>query len=229
MKKNLELKMLDEPSHQVGIGLNKIALVLKQHTWEQTGPRGLNPTQSQVLVALARELSRELNREAKEGLTITELVERLAITQPTVSDSVQSLVKKGFVTKCPSPSDRRIVYISLTEMGRAEAEQLTQWPDFLIEAIDSLSEEEQAVLARSLVKMVRSLHEAGKIPVAKMCVTCQFFQPNIYDDSRKPHHCLYMDTPFGDVQLRTECAEYEGADATQRDILWRAFTTKISK
>lgn len=49
--------------------------------------------------------------------TITELVERLALTQSTVTELVQRAEDAGLVSRAPSPIDGRVVYLSLSTIG----------------------------------------------------------------------------------------------------------------
>jgi hypothetical protein len=77
----------------------------------------------------------------------------------------------------------------------------------LLNAVGELSELEQAVFLRGLVKMIRKLQEQGQIPIAKLCVTCKFFQPNRYPDSDRPHYCSFVDAPFGDRELQIDCPD----------------------
>jgi DNA-binding MarR family transcriptional regulator len=57
--------------------------------------------------------------KANEGrpTTITELVERLALTQSTVTELVQRAEEAGLVARTPSPSDGRVTHLSLTAVG----------------------------------------------------------------------------------------------------------------
>jgi hypothetical protein len=41
-----------------------------------------------------------------------------------------------------------------------------------------------------------------------MCATCVFFRPDVHDDPERPHHCAFVDAPFGDRQLRLDCDDY---------------------
>ena len=49
--------------------------------------------------------------------TITELVERLALTQSTVTELVQRAEDAGLVARRPSQSDGRVFHLSLTPLG----------------------------------------------------------------------------------------------------------------
>ena len=60
----------------------------------------------------------------KPGICIKELAEVLKIDKSGVSRSVEELVKKGFVTREPSKTDRRSVILLLTDSGRARFEKI---------------------------------------------------------------------------------------------------------
>ena len=49
--------------------------------------------------------------------TITDLVERLALTQSTVTELVQRAEEAGLIARTPSPSDGRVTHLSLTPVG----------------------------------------------------------------------------------------------------------------
>ena len=54
--------------------------------------------------------------------TITELVERLALTQSTVTELVQRAEEAGLVAREPSQLDGRVVHLSLTPRGAERLE-----------------------------------------------------------------------------------------------------------
>lgn len=64
----------------------------------------------------------EIGREP--GICIKELAGILKIDKSGVSRSVEELVKKGFVTREPSKTDRRSVVLKLTESGKARFEKI---------------------------------------------------------------------------------------------------------
>jgi DNA-binding MarR family transcriptional regulator len=51
--------------------------------------------------------------------TITDLVERLALTQSTITELVQRAEEAGLVARRRSPKDGRVTYLSLTRVGAA--------------------------------------------------------------------------------------------------------------
>ena len=206
---------LDEPlDRRVTIGLAKIGIALKQQAWAEAGGRGLTPTQGQVLALL---------RANPDGLRLRALAEQLGVTAATASDSVTALHRKGLVTKEATTGDGRGVVVLLTPTGIGEAAAAATWPDFLLEAVDELSPAEQATFLRALVAMIRTLQEKGRIPVARMCVSCRFFRPFQHDDPARPHHCAFVDAPFGDGELRLDCPDFQTAPADQAAQNWQIF------
>ncbi len=205
----------EEPlDRRVTIGLAKIGIALKQQAWAEAGGRGLTPTQGQVLALL---------RANPDGLRLRALAEQLGVSAATTSDSVAALHRKGLVAKERTASDGRGVIVVLTPTGSREAAAAAAWPDFLLEAVGELSAAEQATFLRALVAMIRTLQEKGRISVARMCVSCRFFQPFRHDNPARPHHCAFVDAPFGDGELRLDCPDHSTAPVDQAAQAWEAF------
>jgi DNA-binding MarR family transcriptional regulator len=187
----------DSTEQSILIGLSKVSLALKSQSWQDAGAHGVSPTQSQILALL--------QAKGHEGMRLSEVAAGLAVTPATASDAVRVLDLKGLVLKRRSTEDARAISIVLTSQGRKLAELTACWSDLLLGAVEELSEPEQTVFLGGLTKMIRKLQESGQIPIAKMCVTCRFFQPDLYPDSDMPHHCDFVNAPFGDRDLQLEC------------------------
>ena len=214
MRPNDPLPAEQPLAERVTTGLAKVGIALKQQAWAEAGGRGLTPTQGQALALL---------RANPGGLRMGALARQLGVTQPTASDSVAALHRKGLVAKEATAGDGRGVVVRLTPAGVREAAAAAAWPDFLLEAVGELSDAEQAAFLRGLVTMIRTLQEKGRIPVAHMCVTCRFFRPFRHDDPARPHHCAFVDAPFGDGQLRLDCPDHAAAPPEQAAATWQAF------
>ena len=78
---------------------------------------GLTPAQHLLLLQIAG--------SDGEQTTVSELVERLALTQSTVTELVQRAGRAGLVTRRTSPADGRVTHLTLTELG-AEKLRLVQ-------------------------------------------------------------------------------------------------------
>lgn len=75
----------------------------------------------------------------------------LMVTTGTLTISVNSLVKKGYVNRERSTMDRRVVLVSLTDMGKKAYHAHKSFQDAMItEAVSTLSEEEKQLLGKAL-------------------------------------------------------------------------------
>lgn len=182
-------------------GLFKLGLALRSQAWQGAEAQGLTPTQGQILAML--------RSQPQTDIRLSAVAKALAVTPATASDAVSALVKKGLVSREKAKDDRRAIALRLTADGEMQAAQAAQWPDFLLTAVEELSTEERAVFFRGLTKMIQKLQEQKKIPIARMCVTCQYFRENVYDNAQRPHHCELVGAPFGDLDLRLDCPEHQ--------------------
>lgn len=203
---------------RVATGLGKVSTALRSEAWRGAGVDRLTPTQGRALALLLDEAA---------GVRLAPLAQALAVTGPTASDALAALVAKGLVERGADPEDRRAAAFRLTKAGRAVAERSASWPDFLIAAVDTLEVGEKALVYGALIKIIRSIQEAGAISVQRMCVSCRFFQPNVRpEDGRRPHVCGLVGAPFGDSHLRLDCREQEPIADDLRDDLWRRFNDR---
>jgi DNA-binding MarR family transcriptional regulator len=69
---------------------------------------GLHQGQAFVLYALWEQ----------DGITQSELTERLNRSPSTITKTVQRMEKAGFVKRCPDDSDERVSHVYLTDAGR---------------------------------------------------------------------------------------------------------------
>lgn len=199
----------DEPlPRRVALGLSKIGLALRTQAWREAGERGLTPTQGQILGVL----------KGRRGgpCRLQELADALGVSAATASEAVQALVRKRLVARERSREDARSLEVALTVRGRQEAGVASTWADFLAETVSELAVAEQAALLRLLTRMILGLQQRRQIPVAAMCVSCRFFRPNVHGGTDRPHHCAFVDAPFGDAALRLECPEQEPASPRAR-------------
>lgn len=194
----------------IGIALAKLSSALRNHAWQDGLARGLTPTQGQILAVL----------EGRPAASLGEVAEILGVRAATASDAVGSLVEKGFVTKDRDAADRRILRLALTARGRSVAREAAQWPDFLGATVESLSAEDQRSFLRVLLGIIRQLQASGRIPVARMCIDCKYFRPFVHDDPAKPHHCAFVDSPFGELALRIECPDHQTAPPDRQAAAW---------
>lgn len=107
-------------------------------------PDGLTPQQFAVLARLS-----QVGR-----LSQNELGRQAAMDQSTINGVVQRLIKRGLVERHPSPLDRRMLLLDLTEAGRSTVAEVT-------EAAHRISAETLAPLTRpqqeNLLRLLRKI------------------------------------------------------------------------
>lgn len=93
---------------------------------------------------------------------MTSVARELEVTTGTLTISVNSLVKKGYVDRTRSEEDRRVVLISLSEKGQKAYLHHRKFHDEMIDAVlKDLTEEEQRALEKALSKLTRFFREVS--------------------------------------------------------------------
>jgi hypothetical protein len=111
----------------------------------------------------------------------------------------------------------------LTSEGQSSVTALAALPDPLQDAFGALTATEQEIFYRSAMKMIRGLQESGALPVSRMCVRCQHFEPFRAAESGHPHFCHLAGLPLADRHLRLECPEHEAGDEATQNSIWERF------
>ena len=94
----------------------------------------------------------------KDNLSTKELSEILNISVTSLNETLNKLEQQGFIRKVPSPSDKRVLLVELTQKGRAL--EFKNHED--IDIFDSLSEEEKEELNDYLNRLMGELHRKFK-------------------------------------------------------------------
>lgn len=201
-------------SHRISEGLARLAMAMRGDDWARAEATGLKPTQLAILDTLA-------GRD--EPMRVKEIAADLGVSQPTATDSIAALERKGHLAKAASAGDKRAAAVAITAAGRAILAEASAGEGKAAAAARALPSGEQEDLLMSIVKMIRHLQEADAIPVQRMCATCRYFRPYQHDDAAKPHHCDFVNAAFGQRDFRVDCREHETADPATRAATWDAF------
>jgi DNA-binding MarR family transcriptional regulator len=120
------------------------------HVLGRRGKRELSRTSASVLATL-----RDLGPRR-----ITELAEREAIAQPSVTALVTRLERDGLVERRPDPDDARAVQVHLTASGRERLDAMRAAREAVLEArLAALTEHEREVLANALPVLDKLMEE----------------------------------------------------------------------
>lgn len=197
---------------RIADGFARVATAMRTEAWTAAEVIGLNPTQLQILIFLVG--------RGKAGMRVKQIAAYLGVSQPTATDSINALTRKGFVEKLADPSDARAVAVAATAEGEAAVRRAGMIASATDDAFAALSTLEQEDLLFHLVKIIRTLQASGAIPEQRMCVNCRYFQPNAYPDAKAPHHCAFVNAAIGQGDLRIDCGEYETADPSSQAAAW---------
>lgn len=86
-----------------------------------------------------------------EGGNMSSIAAKLGITVGSLTTAMNSLVKKGYVTRTRSEKDRRVVYIHLAKKGKKAYAHHEEFHQRMTDAVlAELSEDEVPVLANAL-------------------------------------------------------------------------------
>ena len=100
-------------------------------------PLGLTYTQYIVFLVLWE----------KDGISVTEISEKLMLDNGTLSPLLKKMEEAGYVERCRRREDNRVVEISLTEKGKALQEQVKGIPQKVAGCIDLPAEKAQQLYA----------------------------------------------------------------------------------
>lgn len=91
-----------------------------------------------------------------EPKNMSTIARTLSVTVGTLTIAMNSLVKKGYVVRQRGITDRREVYISLSEKGRGAYEHHARFHKAMIDSVsEELSQNEMEMLVKTLTKLNR--------------------------------------------------------------------------
>ena len=98
-----------------------------------------------------------------EPKNMSAIARTLSVTVGTLTIAMNSLVKKGYVTRQRGSEDRRVVYISLSEKGVKAYYHHKQFHEKMIRGVEEeLTEEELKTLVKALKKLNSWFRSFGK-------------------------------------------------------------------
>ncbi len=91
---------------------------------------------------------------------MSQIADIINIPMSTATGIIDRLVKKGYVIRDRSDSDRRVVAIKLTEKGKASAAKIKEYISGYVRKIyDILTDEERELLFKIITRVMDALHE----------------------------------------------------------------------
>jgi len=93
--------------------------------------------------------------EVEDRIEFKDLVKAWNRSKSTLSETINRYVDSGVLKKEPTPIDKRVVYISLTELGKNFSEEfLSIYRSYSNKILESIDEDEKEVFKNTLIKVV---------------------------------------------------------------------------
>lgn len=189
---------LEAQAQKLVTGLLRVAVMAPADGPEPE--HGLPPAHRQVMLLLGRR-----DREYRLSDLAAELGATVAVTMALLSP----LIERGLVEMRPAPSyAARDMRVAATDSGLATTPAPANWADKLLADVGTLTEGQQARLLRMVTAKIGLMQQQGGIPVTRMCLSCRFFDGYRHPGTDTPHHCWYVDAPFGYRELRLHCPDH---------------------
>lgn len=207
------------------MALERVGHALRTELRVRAQEEGLTLTQAEILLRLA---SGRLGQRR-----VGALAREFDVRQPTISDAVTALERKGLLERRASVADARSTELVLTETGLQAVGRLETWEQPARAALSQMPEAEKEVTLSLLIDLIAGLHRTGSIQVARTCRTCRFFRPGVEGPNEgtqgagagapgggsgsgtgRGPHCALLDMDLGPADLRVDCPEHEPVAAT---------------
>lgn len=183
---------------QPAIALEQLAALVRAQSWRSVGKPALPPTQAAVLRML---------HAAPEGLRAGRMAARLSLSPASLSDSLRALAAKGWLARSADIGDRRASRWCLTAAGEPLARQLAAPSVGAASLMQGLDADDLGALLRVTQLLVAQAQRQGLADGLRTCLGCAHFRPYASGQPGAPHLCDFTGQPFGDPQLRVDCAE----------------------
>ena len=100
--------------------------------------------------------------EPFKGITVSELSEVLNVSKPAVSRMVNDLENKGMIQRILTKSDRRLVYVCLSDTANKLLAESSEHRKVMKRVVNGLGEEDTATLIRIMDKLNGIMEEIRK-------------------------------------------------------------------
>lgn len=176
-----------------GRHIAELALQLGRLAYGNYSAGGLTPTQWTALRFFA-----EANRFSR---TVSAFAEFHATTKGTASQTVKSLVTRGYLQRTPSPRDGRSVHFDLTPLARRTL--ATDPFEAVVRAAGSLSATQQSRMASGLARLLDTLARERGRGLTGRCELCGHLRAAAGD-----LRCQLMGEPLAEAELGQLCMRF---------------------
>lgn len=189
---------LEAQAQKLVAGLVRVAVMAPADAPEPD--HGLPPAHRQVMLLLGYR-----DREYRLSDLAGDLGASVAATMALLSP----LIAEGLVEMRPAPSyAARDMRVAATDRGLATTPAPANWAGKLLAEVEGLTDNQQQRLLRMVTARIGLMQQQNSIPVTRMCLSCRFFDGYRHPGTETPHHCWFVDAPFGYKELRLHCPDH---------------------
>ncbi|MCX7089726.1 MAG: MarR family winged helix-turn-helix transcriptional regulator [Methylococcales bacterium] len=175
--------------------LERINALLSSEARKRYAALGIQPVHVQVLEYLSL-----CNHYSDTPAALTEY---LGLTKGTVSQSLQILERKGYISKTQDMHDGRVVHLQLLDAG-LDILHKVQPLDIFTEAEETLLHREFRSVRHALGATLQVLQQANNSKSFGLCNTCKHFT-----EIDGHTHCGLTDEPLHREVIQKICREHE--------------------
>ena len=189
------VEQVDNLEAKVVASVERLATLFKRNLQDTAKTHKLTPLQAQLLIFIAEHPS--------QLCSVSMLAKEFSVTKATASDSLKTLVNKGYIDKVYSAQDARSFSFVVLDSAKSLLDELTQFGSSMSTALASLNNNELSQLYHLNLKMISLFSQSGVI-TCRMCFTCQYYQQR--DDG---FYCHLMEKALPHEALRIDCLEHK--------------------
>lgn len=179
-------------------GLERLSEALKALLWEKAKTFGISPIQIKILLFVSNHRTEICN--------VSGLAKEFNLTKATISDSVNILLKKQYLIKDYSPSDKRRYNLLVSSEGTKLVDRLSEYASPISEELSTFNEDELIEVFDTLSKLIFQLNQRDIIQVQRTCFNCKYYEGN----KKNKHYCTLMKFSLKKQEIRLDCKEFEG-------------------
>ena len=180
------------------LALEKIAIIYRILLLEIGKENNLSATQIEIIDSISK----------NKANTITLLAKEFNIKKSTISDSVNNLLKKGYIQKTISEKDNRSYNLILTEKSNSILNKFRDRLKNLFSIINNFSEQEKNIVLKFFSEVIKDLYNKKFIQKARLCLTCSNLK-RLENTNEKPFYCNFTNLKFDYNNINFNCNYYQ--------------------
>jgi len=174
--------------------IERISTLLRAEQRKKYSALGLQPVHIQTLDYLA-----SCNRFSDTPAAVTDY---LGLTKGTVSQTLQVLVRKGYIEKKQDDTDKRIVHLQIMPQGIELLKNITPF-DVFIKAEEAIANKQFDSISAALYEALVALQNVNGTSSFGQCKNCITFS-----EENDHYYCLLMQQPLSQADIEKICREY---------------------